>query len=277
MKENAWLTSADPTSMLTFLQNTNERSTRRQNSLRGKATKRKLQLFAVSCCQRIWARIPDAEVMRGYRFLVQCGAEDFSDHVTADCGRSGVDIAERYADGKASEQDLENAREAAHQLTFVSEYHAATPNAGIGQGDTDFGFMAIGSAASALESACDSDADRVEYAASESALASAYLKCGKDDRIPPPDTLEFEYQANLLRDIVGNPSRPVTFDPTWRSDTVVALAEAIYADRAFDRLPILADALEEAGCDHSDVLAHCRGPGPHVRGCWVVDLVLGKS
>ncbi len=84
-------------------------------------------------------------------------------------------------------------------------------------------------------------------------------------------------QARLLRCIVGNPFAPVAFDPAWRSETAVALATGIYADRAFDRLPILADALEEAGCDHPDVLAHCRGPGPHARGCWVVDGVLDKS
>jgi hypothetical protein len=83
--------------------------------------------------------------------------------------------------------------------------------------------------------------------------------------------------AALLRCIFGNPFRPVTFAPAWRTETVVALAAGIYAERAFDRLPILADALEEAGCDHAEVLAHCRGPGPHVRGCWVVDAVLGKQ
>jgi hypothetical protein len=87
---------------------------------------------------------------------------------------------------------------------------------------------------------------------------------------------EEKVQAGLLRCIFGNPFRPVAFPPAWRSETAVALATAIYADRAFDRLPILADALEESGCDHSDVLAHCRGPGPHARGCWVVDAVLGK-
>jgi hypothetical protein len=83
--------------------------------------------------------------------------------------------------------------------------------------------------------------------------------------------------AGIMRCIVSNPFRPVAFDPAWRTPTVAALADAIYADRAFDRLPVLADALEEAGCDHPDVLSHCRGDGPHVRGCWVVDLVLGKS
>jgi hypothetical protein len=82
---------------------------------------------------------------------------------------------------------------------------------------------------------------------------------------------------DLLRCIVGNPFRPVAFAPNWRTETAVALAAGIYAERAFDRLPILADALEEAGCDHAEVLNHCRGPGPHARGCWVVDGVLGKS
>lgn len=80
----------------------------------------------------------------------------------------------------------------------------------------------------------------------------------------------------LLRCIVGNPFRPVTFADSWRSETAVALATGIYTERAFDRLPILADALEEAGCDHPDVLAHCRNPGIHARGCWVVDGVLGN-
>ena len=81
----------------------------------------------------------------------------------------------------------------------------------------------------------------------------------------------------LLRCVVGNPFRPVAFDPRWQTADVTALARGIYEDRAFDRLPLLADALMDAGCDHADVLAHCRGDGPHVRGCWVVDLVLGKE
>ena len=83
-------------------------------------------------------------------------------------------------------------------------------------------------------------------------------------------------QADALRDALGNPFSPVTWEPSWRSETAVALARGIHFDNAFDRLPILADALEEAGCDHPDILAHCRGPGPHARGCWVVDGVLGK-
>jgi hypothetical protein len=81
----------------------------------------------------------------------------------------------------------------------------------------------------------------------------------------------------LLREIYGNPFQPLTFDPRWRTDTAVALARQMYESRDFSAMPILADALQDAGCDSDDVLNHCRGPGPHVRGCWVVDLVLGKG
>ena len=86
--------------------------------------------------------------------------------------------------------------------------------------------------------------------------------------------------ARFLRDIFGNPFRPVSLDPTWlnwHDGTIRKLAQSIYDERAFDHLPILADALEEAGCIDSDILAHCRHPGEHVRGCWIVDLILGKE
>jgi hypothetical protein len=84
-------------------------------------------------------------------------------------------------------------------------------------------------------------------------------------------------QCELIRDIFGNPFRPVTFNANWRTDTAVALARGMYGSRDLGAVPILADALQDAGCDSEDVLDHCRGPGPHVRGCWVVDLVLGKQ
>jgi hypothetical protein len=83
--------------------------------------------------------------------------------------------------------------------------------------------------------------------------------------------------AALLREIFGNPFRPVAFDPAWRTSTAVALARQVYESREFGAMPILADALQDAGCDNEDILDHCRGPGPHCRGCWVVDLVLGKE
>jgi hypothetical protein len=84
--------------------------------------------------------------------------------------------------------------------------------------------------------------------------------------------------AALLRDIFGNPFRPATFDPSWRTDTVTALATQMYESRDFGAMPILADALQDAGCDSDDILSHCRDTKQvHVRGCWVVDLVLGKE
>jgi hypothetical protein len=83
--------------------------------------------------------------------------------------------------------------------------------------------------------------------------------------------------AQWLRDIFGNPFQTVSFDPTWRTPSVVALARTAYEERRFEDLPLLADALEEAGCTDEAILAHCRGPGPHVRGCWVVDLLLARG
>jgi hypothetical protein len=85
-------------------------------------------------------------------------------------------------------------------------------------------------------------------------------------------------QVDCLRDIIGNPFRPVVFSPAWRTDTAVGLARQMYASRDFGAMPILADALQDAGCESDDILSHCRDPKQvHVRGCWVVDLVLGKE
>jgi hypothetical protein len=86
-----------------------------------------------------------------------------------------------------------------------------------------------------------------------------------------------ERVAPLVRDIVGDPFRPATFDPAWRTADVIGLADAAYERRALDRLPILADALMDAACDDEAILGHCRGGGPHARGCWVVDMVLELS
>jgi hypothetical protein len=98
-------------------------------------------------------------------------------------------------------------------------------------------------------------------------LAAAHLGVRKD-------------QAILLREIFGNPFRPASIRTRWRAwndGTVAKLAQGIHEERAYDRLPILGDALEDAGCGNADILNHCRRPGPHVRGCWVIDLLLGKE
>ena len=84
--------------------------------------------------------------------------------------------------------------------------------------------------------------------------------------------------CGLLRDVFGPLLfRPVYVDAAWLDSAVVKIARAVYEDRAFDRMPVLADALEEAGCQDAIILNHCREPGGHVRGCWIVDLLLGKK
>jgi hypothetical protein len=84
-------------------------------------------------------------------------------------------------------------------------------------------------------------------------------------------------ELHLLRDIFGNPFRPVAINHEWLTSTVVALASRMYDTRDFTPMAILADAIQDAGCENDDILTHCRGDGPHVRGCWVVDGVLGKE
>jgi len=152
---------------------------------------------------------------------------------------TAVEVAERFADGLVTEMECEYARIRVDLMSRTSSEEIES----------------AGAANECLEPA----QNHIYYT-------------GADD---PPE--RDAIKQRLLRDIFGNPFRPVAFDPAWRTATATSLAEAIYADRAFDRLPILADALEDAGCTSADVLEHCRQPGEHVRGCWVVDLVLAKS
>jgi hypothetical protein len=121
----------------------------------------------------------------------------------------------------------------------------------------------------------------VEAVASLRAVASATQAAHR-----PPGPHDFTaplppfvaVQCRILRDIFGNPFRPVAFDPAWRTTDAVALARQMYDSRDFGLMPILADALQDAGCDSNELLNHCRGAEQvHVRGCWVIDLVLGKA
>jgi hypothetical protein len=98
--------------------------------------------------------------------------------------------------------------------------------------------------------------------------------CATDAHPRPADARR--RAAALVRCVFGNPFRPARVSPRWRTSDVLALARAIYDERAFDRLPILADALEDARCGDPDILSHCRGDGPHARGCWAVDALLGS-
>ena len=118
------------------------------------------------------------------------------------------------------------------------------------------------------------DDDQIALTDAEYHLSGAVLEAMRS--IPGGEDKQIVL-AVLIRDIFANPFRPVTFDPTWRTENTVGVAAKMYHERDFLGLPILADALQEAGCEDETILSHCRGEGTHVRGCWVVDLVLGKE
>lgn len=125
------------------------------------------------------------------------------------------------------------------------------------------------------------NADWVETINSERFHKLAWLALGTHFEWDGPSDLSagrgFD-SVPLIRDIFGTPFRPASFRPSWRTGTVLSLARQMYELRDFSAMPILADALQDTGCDAADVLNHCRDTSAqHVRGCWVVDLVLGKS
>jgi hypothetical protein len=161
--------------------------------------------------------------------------------------RAAVEAAERFADGLAGSAELRRAADGAR----------AVGRAGAAPGDVSW--LAV---------------EAANLGTSSFSLLDAVRK-----RHPPPE-LEGVALTPLLRDLFGNPFRPVSVDPAWlawEGGTARRLAEGVYQDQAFDRLPVLADALEEAGCADEQILGHCRGPGPHARGCWLLDLLLGKA
>lgn len=199
------------------------------------ADERKLRLFAVACCRSVEHLLIDPR------------------------SKNAVAVAEEYADGLATENELEAAGEQADAVWNAAALDSAD---GFDDATTD------AAEAAAYAAFTETTYLAALHAADASASAVQYGGRRQDKE---------SHQAALLRDIFGNPFRPAALDPTWRTSTVIALAAGIYADRAFDRLPILADALEDAGCSAAEVLAHCRTDGPHVRGCHVVDLVLGRA
>ena len=163
-------------------------------------------------------------------------------------GRDAVELSERYADGLATSGEL-------IQMENLAWWGADGLN---------YEENRIWYAGWAAHAAVDGNTV-------ETALLA--LKATETESNPT-------WQCELLREIIGNPFRIAVTDPgwlTWHAGMIVKLAEAVYVNRAFDRLPVLTDALEEAGCTDAGILAHCRGSGPHVRGCWLVDLLLGKN
>ena len=242
MTEADWLSCNDPIVMLDWLRS------------RGDVSRRKLRLFAAACCRRVWNLIPD------------------------ECDRAVVEVIERVADGLATEAELEATRSEAQWLAgwFNVPYSRA-------------------SATHATQAATDPDAvpraiqavlDAVRFAEEEGAWVPWEARTVLGVAAERARTQAAVADAGaalcrLLRDVFGPlPFRPLALDPgllAWRGGTVPSIARSIADQGAFDRMPVLGDALEDAGCTDADILAHCRGRVDHVRGCWVADALLGRS
>jgi hypothetical protein len=207
MTESEWALCQEPEKTLEFL--------------RGRASERKLRLFACACCRRVWHLLKNQP------------------------SQQAVEAAEQLADGLLSLHELDPVYQAADDAYW------------------------------------DATEDGDESAAAWMALTMLHELPDALQHAIAPDLDNPELgQTSLLRCIVGNPWHPISIDPavlTWQQGTVVNMAKAIYEERKWEDMPLLGDALEEAGCTDQAVLDHCRGLGPHARGCFVVDAILDRT
>jgi hypothetical protein len=244
MTEAEWLACADPRRMIRLLPDT--------------ASDRKLRLFAVASCRYCWGLLPDER------------------------SRTAVEVAERFADGNATMTELDDAETAAglvirydaerYLVSYDPTVHLAFAARDAADEDAFFAAKAAADNLSAEQSAYPIAAN-VYPETPFNATAREQIRC---------------WLLNIIHDLLGDPFRPSTPLPpavlAWNDRTIPRLAEAIYEDRKMPegtldnaRLAILADALLDAGCGDEDLIQHCREPGPHARGCWAVDLILGKE
>jgi hypothetical protein len=238
----------------------------------GRVSERRARLLACACCRAFWR------------------------HVTGEPARRAVEVAERFADGQVNPVALEEAR---RKATAVAAALAALPTGWASAQDTisfvlaDQPDVRRAEQAATLEEAVRRAGEEAVRQAGDAArrlgtsAVKAIRKMGERrareaagaelGRVLNQDRLAL---CNALRDILGNPFRPVTLDPAWLSadgGRAGAIARAIYDESRFAELPVLGDAIEEAGCTEALILDHCRAPARHFRGCWLVDLILAKE
>jgi hypothetical protein len=258
MTEAEWLAWTDTRPMLHFLLGGDYPRVQAVETFPDcRASDRKLRLFACACYHRIRHLLPDRRA------------------------QAAVEVAEQVAEGVMSEDERRRAEATVREPLEALE--------GRWRASRGAERMALLPTHEALALAgvilWDQPQKAAYYAASNAHLAFACIanpgEASSDSGFSHSRAAEERVQTDLLRCIFGPlPFRPASLAPSWlawNNGTVPKVAQAIYDDRAFDRLPILADALEEAGCANADILAHCRSPGERVLGCWAVDLVLGKE
>jgi hypothetical protein len=247
MTEAEWLACTNPYEMLGFL----------RDELR-EPSKRKLRLFICACCRRIWDVLPDEH------------------------SRMAVEMAEAYADLLIPPNVLVRAHEAATTAlyfeTLIADLQPGpwsnAPREAASQ--LMFSNLALEAAEGAAQASATktSRRERHDVRTRRRAWTTALIA-------------EKRAQSHLLREIFGNPYPQKNVEPewlAWKGGTVWRLAQEAHDGRSLPSgtldvatLAVLADALEEAGCTNADILDHCRQPGEHVRGCWVIDLLLGKK
>jgi len=252
MNDNDWQACGDPAAML--------------DDLGDRFSDRKLRLFAVACCRRVMHLITNPQ------------------------SRRALEVAEAFALGRATEDDRARAEEQARYasyddsffqlLALQAVYHALAHDIRTGRPPQAEGVdpedaptePALGGVRAVLQT--------LALEAGREAAYGAVPGESEEAQVAHARAVEEAAQAAVLREIVGNPYRPVQLDPfwlAWNDGCVPNLARAMLDDRRWADLPILADALEESGCDSHRLLDHLRGPGPHYPGCWALDLLLGLA
>jgi hypothetical protein len=232
MTEADWQAGADPEAML--------------NYLAGKASTRKLRLFACACVRRYWSRLR-----------------------AAPRAREAVETAERYAEGEVGEGDVGRALERAEPLLMDAPLFEA------------YAYMAA--VACAAEDPEVAARNAQEFIRQQAVRDAAYeVPPGQDEAEVNAEAsaAECRAQCELLREVFGNPFREVNVDPAWLgwgNGSAAHMAQLIHENGQWDDLPYLADALEDAGCGEESLLRHLREPREHVRGCWALDAVLRRA
>jgi hypothetical protein len=239
MTETEWLDCGEPLRMALFLHSR-------------RTCGRQIALFGCACCRRIWHLLSDE----------RC--------------RKAVEVLERSQEGLVPEGEV---------VAAWRNAYAAWPSMAQAAADVAYNTplaRGMSGAGLAVYQMMDQDVQCCETAA----VAAADFASVEADARDAALTAERSAQFHLLRDIVGNPFRPVSVSPSWLSGNAslpLKLAQALYEERHLPdgvldsvRMAVLADALEDAGCTDADLLDHCRSGGVHVRGCWVLDLLLEK-
>lgn len=247
--EEQWLKSTELRSMIKFIKNRDKKKLNKKLNKK-RIVKRKLRLFACACCRNIWHLLTDAR------------------------SRNAVETMEQYLDGQVSTKDVGlNGAWDVYRDVYNGDYSYATCYA---------------AAAAASAASYDVTGPAAVYTTAEAASSATGYSASSAKASATFDAATFETayaatkaeQAKLLRIIVGNPFRKIRYDPHWNlanNKAVLNIAQSVCDEKSSSKMPILADALEDAGCTDPTILDHCRNVHVFVRGDWLLELILEQG